>query len=95
MVVSYKNLDRSEFSRVESCDRGFCILRGDTIAEIVGLATAHNIELRLARVKGSIQELLERDGVLERLGEDHIYGNVYEAVADQIPDGVNQASDSK
>jgi hypothetical protein len=30
--------------------------------------------------------MLHRDEVIEHLGEDHIYGNVYEAAADQIPD---------
>jgi hypothetical protein len=31
-------------------------------------------------------EVLRRDGVIDRLGESHIYGNVYEAAADKIPD---------
>ena len=30
--------------------------------------------------------MLRRDGVIDKLGEDHIYGNVYEAAADQLPD---------
>jgi len=32
-----------------------------------------------------VKALLRRDGVIDTLGEDHIYGNVYEAAADQIP----------
>ena len=55
------------------------------VAEILDLATSYGIDLRLARVKASVTEVLKRDGVIDRLGEDHIYGNVYEAVADQIP----------
>jgi hypothetical protein len=33
-----------------------------------------------------VKDLLQRDGVIDSIGEDHIYGNVYEAAADQIPD---------
>ncbi len=50
------------------------------------LATSRDIELRLARVKTKVKDLLRRDGVIDRLGEGRIYGNVYEAAADQIPD---------
>jgi hypothetical protein len=42
--------------------------------------------LRLTRVKVQVMEVLRRDGVIDRLGESQIYGNVYEAAADQIPD---------
>ncbi len=54
------------------------------MSEILDLATAHGAEIRLARVKPDVLALLERDGVLERLGVDQVYGNVYEAVRDQI-----------
>jgi SulP family sulfate permease len=57
----------------------------DKMAELVELATSRDIELRLARVKTNVLELLRRDGVVERVGEDRIYGNVYEAAADQLP----------
>jgi hypothetical protein len=56
------------------------------MAEIVELATNYDIELRLTRVKVQVMEVLRRDGVIDRLGESHIYGNVYEAAADKIPD---------
>ena len=56
------------------------------MAELVELATNYDIELRLTRVKPQVMEVLRRDGVIDSLGEDHIYGNVYEAAADQIPD---------
>jgi anti-anti-sigma factor len=56
----------------------------DTVAEVLDLASSHNIEIRLARVKKSVKQLLERDDVIADLGEEHIYGNVYEAVADKI-----------
>jgi high affinity sulfate transporter 1 len=58
----------------------------DTMAEILDLATNYNIEVRLARVKTEVKELLRRDGVIDKLGESRIYGNVYEASSDQIPD---------
>ena len=57
----------------------------DKVAEILSLATSYDIELRLARVKTEVKMLLQRDGVIDRLGESHIYGNVYEAAADRIP----------
>jgi high affinity sulfate transporter 1 len=56
------------------------------MAEIYELATNYDIELRLTRVKPKVKALLLRDGVIDSLGESRIYGNVYEAAADQIPD---------
>jgi hypothetical protein len=41
-------------------------------------------EIRLARVKRDVRALLQRDGVIDTLGHDKIYGNVYEAAADHI-----------
>ena len=58
----------------------------DKVAEILELATSRDIELRLTRVKTEVKELLRRDGIIDRLGEGRIYGNVYEAAADRIPD---------
>jgi len=54
--------------------------------ELVELVTNYDIELRLTRVKPQVMEVLRRDGVIDSLGEDHIYGNVYEAAADSISD---------
>ncbi|MFC2055104.1 SulP family inorganic anion transporter [Chloroflexota bacterium] len=56
------------------------------VSEIVELAPNVGIDLRLTRVKPEVLDLLRRDGVIERLGEDKVYGNVYEAAADKIPD---------
>jgi anti-anti-sigma factor len=58
----------------------------DKVAELVELATNYEVELRLTRVKPEVKALLRRDGVIDRLGESQVYGNVYEAAADQIPD---------
>jgi high affinity sulfate transporter 1 len=57
-----------------------------TLAEIIELAESRDIELRLTRVKTEVKELLRRDGIVDRLGEGQIYGNVYEAAADMIPE---------
>jgi anti-anti-sigma factor len=57
----------------------------DTLTGILELATSRDIELRLARVKTKVKEVLQRDGFIDRLGESCIYGNVYEAAADKIP----------
>ena len=57
------------------------------VAELLDHGTRLNIELRLARVKAEVREYLRREGVIDRMGEDRIYGNIYEAAADQIPSG--------
>ncbi len=57
----------------------------DTVEEIIQWADNHGIELRLTRVKTKVRDVLELDGLIERIGEDRIYGNVYEAAVDRIP----------
>jgi SulP family sulfate permease len=58
----------------------------EQIGKIHGLADTYGAELRLARVKPHVIDLLRLDGVIDALGEQHVYGNVYEACADHIPD---------
>jgi sulfate permease, SulP family len=53
------------------------------MAEITRLAEDSGLTLRLARVKPAVAATLERDGVLERIGPDHIHGNVHRAVQAQ------------
>ena len=55
------------------------------LAEIVELAATYGAQLRLARVKPPVLEVLRLDGVIDALGEDQVYGNVYEAARDRIP----------
>jgi high affinity sulfate transporter 1 len=62
------------------------------VAEILELATNYDVELRLTRVKPQVMDVLRRDGVIDHLGESRIYGNVYEAAADKIPDTPVQGS---
>jgi len=56
------------------------------VDDLVERVAYYGVELRLTRVKVQVMEVLRRDGVIDRLGESHIYGNVYDAAADQIPD---------
>ena len=57
-----------------------------TVAEILELAESYGAEIRLARVKPPVLHMLRRDGVIERLGEERVFGNVYNAVVDKLPD---------
>jgi SulP family sulfate permease len=52
--------------------------------EIVTLTRDSGIALRLARVKPAVSATLARDGVLERIGEANIHGNVATAVRAQL-----------
>ena len=54
------------------------------MGEILELTQQAGVTLRLARVKPAVQELLDRDGFLDRIGEDKIHGNVYRAVEAQM-----------
>ena len=54
------------------------------LTEILDFTESDGIQLRLARVKPAVAGVLERDGVLERLGGDRIHGNVHRAVEAQI-----------
>ena len=56
------------------------------LSNILDLAESHGIEVRLARVKPDIIDLLRADGVIDRLGADHIHGNIDRAVAAAEPD---------
>lgn len=55
------------------------------LGRLADLGAEQDIELRLARVKPAVLGVLERDRVLDRLGGEGVYGNVYEAAADHIP----------
>ena len=50
------------------------------LSDVVGLAGESGITLRLARLKSDVSATIERDGVLQRIGEDKIHGNVATAV---------------
>jgi SulP family sulfate permease len=50
------------------------------VAEIIRTAEESGVELRLAAVRPAVRRILERDGTVDRLGSDHIHGNVHRAL---------------
>jgi hypothetical protein len=52
-----------------------------SIGNLIDLTADAGVQLRLARIKPAVRSTLEWDGVIGRLGEDHIHGNVHRAVA--------------
>ena len=50
------------------------------MADIVTLAREAGVNLRLTRLKPAVRAVLERDGVIERIGADMIHGNIHRAV---------------
>ena len=54
------------------------------LTEIHELTEADGVTLRLARVKPQVLAVLEADGVIDRIGADHIHGNVHRAVEAQL-----------
>ena len=54
-----------------------------SLGEMVELARNNGIRVRLARVKPTVLAVLERDGVLDALGEDHVHDDVHQAVETQ------------
>jgi SulP family sulfate permease len=56
------------------------------LSEIRQLTEADGITLRLARVKPQVLAVLQADGVVDRIGADHIHGSVHRAVEAQLAD---------
>lgn len=54
------------------------------LGEFADLARKRGVDFRLARVKPAVVEILARDGVLERIGADHIHTDVNDAVTTQL-----------
>jgi len=54
------------------------------MSEILKLTKQTGVNLRLARLKPAVCEVLARDGVLGRIGDDNIHGNVDLAVKAQL-----------
>ena len=50
------------------------------LGEIWGFTEADGLTLRLARVKPQVLDVLEAEGLLDRIGRDHVHGNVHRAV---------------
>ena len=69
------------------------------LTEIHQLTEADGVTLRLARVKPQVLAVLQADGVVDRIGADHIHGNVHRAVEAQLtgfdaPGGVHPRFDA-
>jgi anti-anti-sigma factor len=58
-----------------------------TLAGLLVLCDQAGLGLRLGRVKPGVTAVPERDGMLDRLGRDHIHGNVRRAVEAQVRRG--------
>ena len=56
------------------------------LTEIHELTQADGVTLRLARVKPIVLTALQADGIAERIGEDHVHGNVNRAIEAQLAD---------
>jgi sulfate permease, SulP family len=56
------------------------------VTEIYELTEADGVTLRLARVKPQVYAVLQADGIVDRIGADHIHGNVHRAVEAQLAD---------
>ena len=55
-----------------------------TLDDVLVLCTQAGVELRLARVKPDVRAVLDLEGIVERLGRDHLHGNVHRAVEAQL-----------
>ena len=64
------------------------------MGEVLELAKRAGVTLRLARVKPAVEEVLRRDGFLDRIGKERTHGNVHRAVEAQMGDQGTQASES-
>ena len=62
------------------------------LTELHQLAEADAVTLRLACVKPQVLTVLRADGVVDRIGADHIHGNVHRAVEAQLASGYERGS---
>jgi SulP family sulfate permease len=56
------------------------------VTEIYELTEANGVAMRLARVKPQVYMVLQADGIIDRIGADHIHGNVHRAVEAELAD---------
>jgi MFS superfamily sulfate permease-like transporter len=55
------------------------------LRDLKNYAERYDVDLSIARLHSAAREVLERDGVLGELGEDHVYDSVHAAVAACTP----------
>ena len=70
------------------------IPRAAKLGEVLELTDQAGVSLRLARVKPAVTEVLRRDGLLDRLGEDRTHGNVHRAVQAQVEEVARQSPET-
>ncbi|WP_426516003.1 SulP family inorganic anion transporter [Diaminobutyricibacter sp. McL0618] len=63
------------------------------MADVVTLARDAGVNLRLTRLKPAPRAVLERDGVIEMIGSDHIHGNIHRAVEAEQADAARGRKD--
>ena len=59
------------------------------LTELHELTRADGVTLRLARVKPQVLAVLQADGIIDRIGADHIHGNVHLAVEAQLAEAAD------
>ncbi len=64
------------------------------LSELHELTDANGVELRLARVKPDVSEVLAADGIIELIGPGRIHGNVHRAVAAAQAANASRRSDA-
>ena len=56
----------------------------EQLSQIHDLVSGRGATLRLGRVKPQVMSVLRRDGVIQRIGADHVHGNIHRAVEAQL-----------
>jgi len=56
----------------------------EQLSQIQELVSGRGATLRLGRVKPQVMAVLERDGIVDRIGAAHIHGNIHRAVEAQL-----------
>jgi anti-anti-sigma factor len=56
----------------------------DMLMKIAQAGSAHGIDLHLARLKPQVREILEKDGLIDLIGSEHIHEDVSAAVATHL-----------
>jgi sulfate permease, SulP family len=63
------------------------------MTELHELTAANGVELRLARLKPDVADVLEADGLIDLIGRDRIHGNVWRAVQAALAANASRGSD--
>jgi high affinity sulfate transporter 1 len=56
----------------------------EQLSQIQQLVSCQGATLRLGRVKPRVMAMLERDGVIDRIGADHVHGNIHRALEAEL-----------